>query len=134
MDETTLQQAVMQMKSLSDLIDPSEVVVAYDHDSDTVHIHLFGRGLPAVSLLVSEGMLIRWDRAGERVVGIQFERFLSQVAPRHPELLDLLDIADLQGITAADIGDIRRTVAQQRRGTILDRLVKDFDTVTTAAD
>ena len=134
MDETPIEQAVAQLKTIGESVDPDGVVVAYDQDSDTVHIHFFGRGLPAVSLNLSEEMLIRWDRAGQRVVGLQIERFLTHVAPLHPELLDLLDVAELQGITAADIGYIRRSAAQSRRGSVLDRLVRNLDTVTTAAD
>ena len=116
------------------MIDPDDTVVTYDQDSDTIHVHFFRRVIPAVSLLLNDEMMIRWDRAGRRVVGLQIERFLSRVAPLHPELLDLMDIADLQGISLAEVGEIRRSVAQGRRGSVLDRVVKDLDAVTSAAD
>jgi hypothetical protein len=134
MDETTIEQAVAQLKSIGDMIDPDDTVITYDQDSDTIHVHFFGRVIPAVSLLLNDEMMIRWDRAGRRVVGLQIERFLRRVAPLHPELLDLMDIADLQGISLAEVGEIRRSVAQGRRGSVLDRVVKDLDAVTSAAD
>jgi hypothetical protein len=134
MDQTTIQNAINQLKSLSNATDLESVVVAYDQDSDTIHVHLLGRSIPAVSLVVGDDMLVRWDRTAQRVVGVQIERFLSHVAPQHPELLDLLDIAELNGISTTDIGGIRRDVARHRRTLVLNRLVKDLNTVTTAAD
>jgi len=56
------------------------------------------------------------------------------MAPEHPELLDLLDISDLRGMFVEEIGRIRREIAQRRRGHVVDRAFREFDTLTTAAD
>ncbi|MGI8475128.1 MAG: hypothetical protein ACR2OO_01955 [Thermomicrobiales bacterium] len=120
------------MRHADQVIDAESVTVGYD--SDALMIHLFGRGVPAVSLLITDELMVRWDRANERVVGFQLDHFLSRVAPEHPELLDLLDIADLDGIGVEDVGRIRREIASRHRGSLVNRAFTGVDTMTTAAD
>jgi hypothetical protein len=134
MDQPSIRQALSLLTHAKTAVDPEQVVVSYDHDSDTLMVHLFGRGVPAVSVLVNDELMVRWDRANERVVGFQIEHFLSRMAPQHPELLDLLDIAELHGIAVEDIGRIRRDIAQWRRGLVVERAVSEVDTITAAAD
>ncbi len=134
MVSTTLNRALGQLKNLPDLIDAEKVFVSYDRESDSVTVHLFGTGIPGVSLNVTDEMMLRWDRDGERLVGFQIEHFLSRVAPEHPHLLDILDIAELRGITAGEVGEIRREIVQKQRGTAVGRVVKDLDAAANAAD
>lgn len=99
-------------------IDPAKVVISYDRDSDTLMVHLYGRGLPAVSIYRGDGWYMRWNREQERVVGLQLEGFLARAVLDHPDLLDALDVADLRGITLEEVARVRRDVAQagRRRG------------------
>ena len=56
------------------------------------------RGIPATSVPITDEVMIRYDRAERRVVGVQFAHFLSKVAREHPIFLSLLDIAELRDI------------------------------------
>lgn len=134
MDQTPIGRALTLLRHAGEVIDVESVTVGYERDSDALMIHLFGRGVPAVSLLITDELMVRWDRANERVVGFQIDHFLSRVAPEHPELLDLLDIADLDGIGAEDVGRIRREIASRHRGFLVNRAFTGVDTMTTAAD
>lgn len=106
-------------------IDPAKVVVSYDRDSDTLMVHLYGRGFPAVSIYRGDGWYMRWNREQGRVIGLQLEGFLAQAVWREPDLLDALDVADLRGITLEEIARVRCEVAQaglRRDATGLTRL------------
>ncbi|MEA2527795.1 MAG: hypothetical protein QOF73_5022, partial [Thermomicrobiales bacterium] len=113
MDETT--ERVETLKTDRTKIDPDNVVFSYDRESDSLVIHLYGRGIPAVSILVTDELMLRWDRAAKRAVGLQINHFLSKVVLEHPEMIDALDVAELRGINPEEIGQIRRDLAQRRR-------------------
>jgi hypothetical protein len=56
------------------------------------------------------------------------------VAPHYPALLDLLDIAELSGLTSSEVGAIRRDIVQKRRRQVVDRAVRDIDTIAMIAN
>lgn len=65
-------------------LDPKKLVLAYDSVSDTLFLHFYGRGRPAVSIEVAEDVFYRVDPETRDVVSIQVEHVLSQ---RPPEVL-----------------------------------------------
>lgn len=98
-----------------DDLDLRRVVVTYDRESDTLMLHFSGRGHPGVSVVIDDDLYVRLDRDRTRVLGLQIEGFLSRVAHERPELLDLLDVAELRGITLEQIARLRREIGHEQR-------------------
>ena len=78
-------------------IKPEKVVVSFDHPSDTLLIHLFGRGRGTISVSIAKYLYIMVDMNSEMIVGFHLEGFLAQAIKNVPEAIDLLDYAELQG-------------------------------------
>lgn len=64
------------------------LVFDYDPDSDTLMVHLRGRGRPAVSIEAGANAYVRLDRAADEIVGLHLENVRRAIVPKHPELLD----------------------------------------------
>lgn len=101
-------------------LDLSRVVISYDRVSDTLMIHLYGRGRPAVSVpspkpLARDFVFLRFDPESDELVGIQIEDFLRVYVVDHPRAIDLLDQADLRGITHEEIARIRLRIGADER-------------------
>jgi hypothetical protein len=111
MESAKIEQYLTELPSLIDRVDPSKVIFSYDHDSDTLMIHLAGRGRPGVSLPVAQGWMVRLDRETDEVIGVQIEGVLARAARTYPTLLGVLDLAELRGITLDEIDLVRREVA-----------------------
>ena len=60
----------------SEDIDPARIVVSYDRRSDTLLIHLFGRGLETISVPVGEHLFALVTPDTESTVGFQIEGYL----------------------------------------------------------
>lgn len=90
-------------------IDPAKIVVSYDRRSDTLLIHLFGRGLETISVPVAKYLYVMVTPDTETVVGFHIEGFLGQVVKDTPEAITLLDYAELRGITPAEVRALQRT-------------------------
>ena len=60
-------------------IDPEQVDIHYNHGTDTLFIHLFGRQRPAIALDVDEHTYFRIDPRTHEIIGVQIERFLATV-------------------------------------------------------
>ncbi len=84
-------------------VDLRDVVLSYDRHSDTLFVHLFGRGRPAVSDLVGDSWYLLVDPQTLEVVGLQIEDFLARAVAEAPPLVDLLDLSELRGITPAEV-------------------------------
>ena len=85
-------------------LDPREVVIAYDRPSDTLAVHFYGRGRPAVSVPSSRDLdrdfvSMRFDPTTDQLVGFEIEDFLDLYVSDHPDALYLLKTAELRGIT-----------------------------------
>lgn len=93
-----------------DEIDPENVVISFDRRSDTLLIHLFGRGRGSVSVPVSDYLYLMVDPDTEETLGIHVEGFLSQAVKDVPKAIELLDYSELRGITAADVSELHQTV------------------------
>lgn len=91
-----------------DAITPAHIAIAYDRPSDTLLIHLFGRGRPAVSVPVDRYLYALVDLESERTVGLHIEGFLAQAVKEHPELIAILDHAELRGITPIEVRTLQR--------------------------
>ncbi len=95
-----------------DNLDPTQFRFSYNDLSDTVYVHFFGKPLAAVSVWIDEGLYLRVSLPDERLVGLQFEYFLSHVVQEHPEWLPL---AELAGIPAEAIEKARDAIDIERR-------------------
>ncbi|MBX6723470.1 MAG: hypothetical protein IRY92_09585 [Dactylosporangium sp.] len=91
----------------SEDLDPRLMVVSYDDVSDTLMLHFFGQGRPAVSMEVRNGFFLRVDPETHQVVGVQVEAFLSRAVIEDPELLE---VAEAAGIPEQTIQRIRRRI------------------------
>jgi len=93
-------------------LDPAQFRFGYNDLSDTVYVFFFGKPLPSVSVWIDEGLYLMIGMPEERLVGLQFEYFLSHVVQDHPEWLPL---AELAGIPAEEIATARDAIAIERR-------------------
>ncbi len=91
-----------------DTIDPEKAVVSFDRRSDTLLIHLFGRGRGLVSVPVGNYLYVMVDPDTEETIGFHVEGFLSQAIKDIPEAIDLLDYAELRGISPAEVRELQR--------------------------
>lgn len=108
-----------------DRIDPERVRLGYWREVDTLDLDFFGPDQPAVVVPLdlpdpADEVALLVHAETEAVVGVQIEAFLRRAVRRHPHLLDLLDLAELHGITPTEIAELRRTVApaQRRRAAV----------------
>jgi len=106
-----------------EMLDPDGFDVSYDRLSDELLVYFSGRDFPAASFPVSDDadhIYLLGDVETGRVVGLHVEGFLAYAVKRLPPLIDLLDIADLRGITPAEVAEVRRglMVGDRRRATL----------------
>jgi len=114
-------------------LDMDRIVWSYRRDSDTLLVDLYGRGRPALSVPLDIGerdyLFVRVDVKTDEVVGLQIEDFLDYAVVRHPELVDALTFAELDGIDEADVDSLRRGVGPSARPiaaavAVYDRLMR----------
>ena len=96
-------------------VDPSKVVVSYDRRSDTLLIHFFGRERDAVSVQGDRYLYLLVDPDTEEIVGFHFEGFVARAIKDVPELIDVLDHAELRGITPAEVRALRSGALGRRQ-------------------
>lgn len=100
-------------------LDPRNIVIAYDRPSDTLVVHFYGRGRPAVSVpsprdLDRDFLYMRFDPDTDQLVGFEIEDFLDLYVSEHPESLYLLKTADLRGITREEIEAIEQGITPEK--------------------
>lgn len=93
-------------------IDPSDIVVRYHPDSDTLYVYFYGMGHPAVSVDLNEYLYLRVDRETQRVIGIQIEGYLQFAVRDDPRWLDW---AELAGIDPAEIERVRAEISLDKK-------------------
>lgn len=108
----------------ADGLDYDRVVFSYDRDSDTLMVHLYGRGRAAVSIEAGENAYVRWDRAADEVVGLHVENVRRAIVPKHPELLNH---AAVYGVDDTPGGDGGSTTPTGRKRAALSALNALFD-------
>jgi hypothetical protein len=96
-------------------IDPAKIAVSYDRRSDTLLIHLFGRGHNTVSVPVAKYLYVMVTPDTETIVGFHIEGFLTQAVKDTPEAISLLDYAELRGITPAEVRALQRNTLGMRQ-------------------
>lgn len=84
-------------------IDFAKARLSYDRLSDTLYMHFFGRERPAISVEVGSDRLTLVDPETHSVVGVQLEAFLARAIHDFPPLVVALDVAELRGITPAEV-------------------------------
>ena len=96
-------------------VDPAKVVVSYDRRSDTLLVHLCEREREAVS--VQADRYLHWlvDPDTEEVLGFHVEAFLACAVKDLPETINMLDHAELRGITPAEVQALRRDALGHRQ-------------------
>lgn len=114
-------------------IDLQKLVISYDHGSDTLMVHLFGRGIPGVSVPIADGWMLRLNRETDELIGIQIENLLASAARKQPRLLRVLDAAELRGITPDEIDRVRREVDAPSPEEAVRLIVESFPTPALAA-
>lgn len=97
-------------------VDPAEVVIGYDRRSDTLLVHFFGLGHASVSVQVAPYLSLLTDPDTEEIVGLHVEGYLAAAVGDSPEAIELLDHAELRGITREEVGELRRDLPNPRRG------------------
>lgn len=132
MDKTGVQPAFASL--IPDDVDPGNVVITYDGDSDTLLIHFYGRGIPGVSVAAGDGAMLRMDRERKRVIGVHIEHFLARFAQDHPDLLDVLDLAEVRDIGVEELAKIRRDITTRHKDAVLKRILDELQILGTAAD
>ena len=91
-------------------VDPHNVVISYDRPSDTLLMHLFGRGHSSISVPVDRYLYVMVDPETEEIVGTHIEGFLAQAVKEHPRQIDILDYAELRGMTPGEVRAMQRDV------------------------
>ena len=127
MDEAAPTEQVATPELRVEDIDLSRVVVSYDRESDTLMLHLRGRGQPGISVVADDGFYVRLDRDRKQILGFQIEGFLARVARERPELLDALDVAELRGISFKEVARLRREIGTvQRKQAAVGEVIRRF--------
>jgi hypothetical protein len=111
-----------------DTVDPEKVVVSYDRRSDTLLVHLFGRSRDSISVPIERYLYAMVDPDSEQIVGIHIEGFLGQAVKDHPQEVEILDYAELRGMTPIEVwalqwktlGVWRPLMNQMRAGAVVD--------------
>lgn len=79
-----------------------QIRFAYDRPSDTLFVDFYGEARSAASIPLDRGdrdyFYLRVDVETQEVVGLQIESFLTYALRLHPELVDALRFATLEGI------------------------------------
>jgi hypothetical protein len=126
-DEAATTEQVATPELRIEDIDLSRVVVSYDRESDTLMLHLRGRGQPGISVVADEDVYVRLDRDRKQVLGSQTEGFLARVARERAQLLDALDVAELRGISLEEVARLRREMgAAQRKQAAVGEVIRRF--------
>lgn len=98
----------------TDEVDASRVVMMYDRFSDTLLVHLYGKGVPSVSVPVQKYYYALVSLDGRKILGFQVEGFLAQAIKDQPSLIEMLNFAELRGITPAEVQEIRNDTLHPR--------------------
>lgn len=98
-----------------DAVDFSKVVVSYDRDSDTFIVQLFGRGRDTVSVGGPKFLYALVDPDTNECVGFHVEHFLAHHVRLCPRLLDMLEDADLRGISRDEVRALRHRLMSPRQ-------------------
>jgi hypothetical protein len=93
-----------------DAVDPDKVIIRYDRPSDTLLVHLFGRGRPSISVPVDRYLYVMVDPDTESIIGIHIEGFLAQAVKEHPRQIEILDYAELSGMTVGEVRTQQREI------------------------
>jgi hypothetical protein len=93
-----------------DTIDPEKVVIRYDRPSDTLLVHLFGLGRSSISVPIDRYLYVMADPDSEEIIGIHIEGFLAQAVKEHPRQIDILDYAELRGMTPGEVRALQREI------------------------
>lgn len=90
-----------------DDVDLGQVAMSYDRDSDMLLVHFGARGRAGVVDYIGDYLALLTDVESQDVVGVQIEDFLSTAVLDDPSLLNLLDLAELRGITREQVSALR---------------------------
>jgi hypothetical protein len=113
-EEPVLRQ--MQPKPFHwEAVDPEKVVIRYDRPSDTLLVHLFGAGRPSVSVPIDRYFYVMVAPDTEEIIGIHIEGFLGQAVKEQPQRIEILDYAELRGMTPGEVRELQREVLGFRR-------------------
>jgi hypothetical protein len=92
------------------LVDPRNFVMSYDGDMDTLMLYFFDRGRPAISVVLADSSYALVDPDTHTLIGFQIEDFSTEFVRAHPELVDVLEFAELRDMSADDVRALRQDV------------------------
>jgi hypothetical protein len=133
MDSATMIDRANQLIAALRASDASRAVLAYDRDSDELIVAFDGNERPGVGRPVGDGWLLRLDRETGEPIGFQVESFLAVATALHPMLLDLLDFAELRGITVEEVALLRRELAAKHRSAAFQGVRRTIPPAAVAA-
>ena len=110
-------------------IDPFQVVVEYDNDTDALYVHFFGTPQAATSVDVNHYLYVRVDRSTRAIVGLHFDRFLHVAVHDDPSWLVL---AEMAGIEPGRLAEIRASIDPARQRSAALRTVLEELTLAVA--
>jgi hypothetical protein len=96
------QATALVRRALDAIPNPREVAFDYDRESDILLIHFKPGPQPSTAIQLddpTDDVYVLLNRATDQVVGLQIDGFLTEVIHRHPDLIDILAVAHLSGIT-----------------------------------
>jgi hypothetical protein len=99
----------------------------FDRLSDTLYWDFASGQRPSISHPVTDHILCRVDPATEIVVGLQIDGFLKHAVREFPQLLEL---ADLIGLTPDEVARIRSTISPAARQRAVLRSILDVVSAT----
>lgn len=113
------------IKPPTEPIDPDRLALTYNPRSDTLLIHLYGKGRPAVTVEAKDGYLAaRVDAETEEVIGFQIDAYLTRAVYEYPPLLE---IASSAGIEGSRIEEIRARIAPKKaKQAVVSSLLESF--------
>ena len=110
---------------------PSRVRFSYDRPSDTLYVQLHGPTGSAVSVDAGPHLYLQTKLESQEVVGLQIEHYLLRVVREQPAFLE---IAELAGVPAAEVAEIRNSLSLDvRRRAAVDTVFSQLPALSYAA-
>lgn len=110
----TFVPATRRLRRAESPLVPGDIVLGYDRSTDTLMVFLYGRDRPTESRFLGGSTFALADPVTDELLGFQIEDFLAVAVPEHPELIDLLEFAELRDFTPDEVRNERRRVLGMR--------------------
>ncbi len=110
-DEPDIMNLDPRWPGWADVRSKNQYTVSYDAVSDTLYFDFYGPGKPAVNVEIDKGdhdyLFQRVDVDTQEVIGLQVDDFLAYAIHLDPYVFDVLDFAELHGITREQVAILK---------------------------